>query len=200
MRVYGLTGGIASGKSEAARRFAEHGIPVIDADAVGHELIASQGVAESAVSGAFGDRILTDGVIDRAKLGAVVFADADARKTLNTILHPLIRAEVARQCDTLAKEGQPIAIIEAALFVEEREPDPFLDGLIVVSCSPETRLKRLVAGRGLTVDEATRRLDAQSDPENKLALADWVVDNEGELEELHRQVDRLAEEMRRHAE
>ena len=200
MRVYGLTGGIASGKSEAARRFSEHGIPVIDADAIGHRLIAPQGAAEAAVVAAFGEHIVTDGAIDRRKLGAQVFADAVAREALDAILHPLIRADVARQCAALAEEGHSIAIVEAALLAEGTERDPFLDGLVVIASSPEVRVNRLVTSRGLSVKEARQRLAAQTDPQKKLALADWVLDNEGALEDLRHQVDRVLEEMRRHAE
>ena len=116
MRIYGLAGGTGCGKSEVARVFADSGIPVIGADAIGHELIASGGGAVEAVTQAFGDGILTGGVIDRAKLGALVFADPDARERLNAIVHPLIAEEIDRRCGSLADAGHPFVVIDAALL------------------------------------------------------------------------------------
>ena len=189
MRVYGLTGGIASGKSEVARRFAERGIPVVSADAIGHEVIEPGTAGEAAVVEAFGESILTDGCIDREKLGAVVFADAVARRKLNAILHPWIGNEIAQRCQALASDGHEVVIVEAALFAEEDRLEPMLDGLILVVCSRETRLDRLARLRGLTPFEAEGRIDSQAAPEKKLALADWVVENEGTLAELEQRVD-----------
>ncbi len=191
MRVYGLTGGIASGKSEVARRLAERGIPVLSADAIGHEVIEPGAAGEAVVVEAFGESILTDGCIDREKLGALVFADAAARKELSAILHPLIRNEVAQRCQALAAQGHETLVIEAALFGEGDPGEPMLDGLILVVCPQETRLDRLVRLRGLTPSEARDRIDSQVAPEKKLALADWVVENKGTLAELEQEVDDL---------
>lgn len=171
MRIYGLTGGTGSGKSEAARRFAQAGIPVLDADAIGHELLESTGPVLDSVLRAFGDGILTDGQIDREKLGAIVFGDADRRTTLNQIVHPAIRMEIGLRCARLAEEGKHLALIDAALLGENGRLDPFLSGLVLVLSPVEMRIDRLVRHRGLTDAEARRRIDAQTPPERKIALA-----------------------------
>jgi dephospho-CoA kinase len=196
MKVYALTGGTGSGKSEAGRRFSERGIPVIDADQVGHEVIASGGGAEAAVIAAFGVAILTGGQIDRTKLGAVVFSDAKARETLNGIVHPAIMAEVARRCAALAEAGAPAVLIDAALLGENGRLDGFFSGLVLISCPEEIRLRRLIDRRGMSAEAARRQIAAQSDPEKKRALATWVVDNSGELASMYAQVDRIAAVMK----
>lgn len=198
MRIYGLTGGTGSGKSEAGRRFSELGIPVIDADAIGHEVIAPGGAAEKDVIAAFGEGVVTDGAIDRAKLGARIFADNAARSRLNALVHPAIRMEIATRCAELAEKGNPIAIIDAALIGENGRRDDFLSGVILVLCPDEERVRRLMQNRGLSEDEARRRIASQTPPEAKLAIADWVIENKGTIEELYTEVDRIADEVRRY--
>jgi dephospho-CoA kinase len=198
MRIYGLTGGTGGGKSEAARRFASHGIPIIDADAIGHEVIAPGGAAEQAVAAAFGPAILTDGAIDRAKLGALVFRDDDARKKLNSIVHPAIGMAIAMRCAALAEENE-LVLIDAALIAENGKKEDYLNGLILVLCPDALRVQRLVANRNIDEAEARRRIAAQTPPERKLALADWVIDNSGGIEALHARVDEIAGELKTHA-
>jgi len=199
LRVYGLTGGIATGKSEVAKVIAQSGIPVIDADAIGHELIGPGGKAAQAVVAAFGSEILTGGLIDRDKLGAIVFPVREARAKLNQILHPLIAREIEARCHELRQQNHPIAVIDAALLAEEGKKDTFLDGLIVVHCSKETQLARLTAQRRLTREEALRRIEAQCPTEYKVAVADWLIENEGTLEELRLKSRTLLEKLRGHA-
>ncbi len=199
MRIYGITGGTGSGKSEAARRFAQLGFPVIDADAIGHEVIAPGGAAEKAVIEAFGQAIVTDGAIDRGKLGARVFSDDEARKRLNAIVHPAIGMAIAMRCAALAEQGHDAVIIDAALIAENGKKDDFLSGLIVVTCPVDERIRRLVELRGIDEAEARRRIAAQTPPERKLALADWVIDNSGSKEELLDQIDMIARELTKHA-
>jgi dephospho-CoA kinase len=198
MRIYGLTGGTGSGKSEAARRFEMRGIPVIDADAIGHEVIAPGGAAEKAVIQAFGPGIVTDGAVDRAKLGARVFSDTAARQQLNAIVHPAIAFEIAMRCAALADQGHDAVIVDAALIAENRRKEDYLSGLMVVTCPAEERVRRLVAHRGIEEAEARRRIAAQTPPEEKLALADWVIDNSGTKEALHARVDAIAGELKAH--
>jgi dephospho-CoA kinase len=198
VQVYGLTGGIGSGKTEAAKRFAWNGIPVIDADKVGHELIEPGGEAVPAVVAAFGDQVLTGGRINRGKLGTLVFSDRQALARLNAILHPLIRREIDKRCRAMAQAGHIIAILEAALLAEEGRPEFELDGLIVVTCSEATRLRRVVAARGLTPEQAGQRIQAQMPPEKKVAWADWVIENEGTLGDLHTKVDKIVRELKHH--
>jgi len=196
MRIFGITGGTGSGKSEAARRFAHHGFPVIDADAVGHEVIAPGGAAEAGVIEAFGNEILTDGVIDRAKVGARVFADADALKRLNAIVHPAIGMTIAMRCAALTEEGHDAVFIDAALLADNGRKDDYLSGLILVLCPEDERVRRLVAHRGIAEAEARRRIAAQVPPERKVALADWVIENTGTKEALHAKVDAIVEELK----
>ena len=198
MRIYGLTGGTGSGKSEAARRFASRGIPIIDADAVGHEVIAPGGAAEKSVIDAFGEGILTDGAIDRGKLGTQVFRNEEARKKLNSIVHPAIGMAIAMRCAALA-EQRDVVIIDAALIAENGKKEDYLSGLMLVLCPDDLRVQRLVAHRGVDEAEARRRIAAQTPPEKKLALADWVIDNSGDIDALHARVDEVAEELMTHA-
>jgi dephospho-CoA kinase len=199
MRIYGLTGGTGSGKSAAARQFETLGIPVIDADRVGHEVIEPGGAAEAAVVSAFGDAVITDGVIDREKLGGLVFRDPDARIKLNGIVHPAIRLEMANRCAQFAAAGNEIAIIDAALLGENGKLDDYFSGLILVLAPVETRIERLTGLRGIAEDEARRRIAAQRPPEDKVALARWVIENTGTLEELHKHVERITGELKQDA-
>lgn len=192
MRLIGLTGGIASGKSEAAKRFRDNGIPVLDADIIGHEVIAPGGAAEQAVIEAFGEDILSHGLIDREKLGRLVFASEEARLKLNSIVHPAISAEIARRCGKLAEHGEELAIIDAALLAEKGRRETWISALVVVDSDWETRLARLMETRGMSRAEAEKRMRAQTPAAEKVALADWVVDNNGSLDALYRQVDTIA--------
>lgn len=192
MKLMGLTGGTGSGKSAAAARFATHGIAVIDADKVGHDVIAPGGTAEQAVRDAFGDTILGDGGIDRVKLGARVFGDPEALRRLNALVHPAIFAEIGRRCAQYAQEGRAAVVIDAALLAEGGQREAFLDGLVLVLAPRSMRLQRLMTGRGLSAEQAARQLDAQTPPEAKRPLADWIIENEGSLDTLHAQVDAIA--------
>jgi dephospho-CoA kinase len=195
MKIYGLTGGIGCGKSEVGRRFAELGIPVIDADVLGHELIAPGGQAESAVVKAFGPEIMTDGIVDRAKLGAIVFADNAALLRLNSIIHPLIGLAIAERCAALVQEGNSNIVVEATLIAENGDKEPWMNGLILVFADEATRLGRLIDKRGMTPENARRRIDAQSPPERKAPLADWIIRNESTVDELRATVDNVAKEI-----
>lgn len=203
MKIIGLTGGTGSGKSSAARRFEEHRIPVIDADQIGHSLIAPGGAAEVPVIQAFGEGILTSGVIDRAKLGAVVFNAPEQLTKLNSLVHPRLFQTIATQCQQHASRGEAHVIIDAALLAEHGQKEDWLDALILVVAPPATRVKRLANGRGIPADVAQQRIEAQSNPELKRPFAKWVIDNGGSVEHLHQQVDAIVEELlgaaRRHA-
>ena len=194
MRVYGLTGGIAAGKSEVARLFAEQDIPVLDADRIAHGFLEEGEPVAAAELDAFGEEILTDGAIDRAKLGAVVFGDSAALARLNVIVHPAVREALDTQCRVLAEAGHEVVLVEAALHAEDGKLRPGIDGLIVVDCPREERLARLVRDRGLSVDEAERRIDAQTPPEQKFSLAKWIIRNSGTVDELAEQVNAVIKE------
>lgn len=183
----GLTGGIASGKSEVARRLAEHGAVVIDADDLAREVVAPGTPGHAAVVERFGHEILrADGVIDRKRLGAIVFADEAARSALNAIVHPLVRAGAAAREDA-APQGA-IVVHDIPLLVETGQQDRF-DVVVVVAASPQLQRHRLLAGRGMAPEAADARLAAQAPLAEKVAAADVVIDNNGTLAELQRQVD-----------
>jgi dephospho-CoA kinase len=187
-RVIGLTGGIGSGKSTVARAFADLGAQVIDADQVAREVVApgTPGLAE--VVAAFGDQILDGaGQLDRPKLGAIVFADPAKRKQLNGILHPRIAAETARRIAELSANGVEVVIYEATLIVENKV-NWGLNGLIVVAASQQNQIARVTARDGFSVEEAQKRIDAQLPLEEKLKVADYVIDNDGDLEGVRRHV------------
>lgn len=195
MRVFGLTGGIASGKSEAARRLRELGVPVIDADKVGHSVIEPGGRAEAAVLEAFGTAILTNGRIDRSKLGAIVFANPGELERLNSIVHPLIKAEIARECATLRDKGHPLAVIDAALLGEGGKIADTIDGLVLILADKDVRIRRLVERRGLSEKAARARIEAQTPPESKIPLATWILENNGSLDAFLTLVDSVAGRM-----
>jgi dephospho-CoA kinase len=196
IRVFGLTGGTGSGKTEVANVFREHGVPVIDADRIGHEVIAPGGPGVEPVVQAFGDGVLTDGAIDRKKLGRIVFGDPAARERLNALVHPLIQMEVASRCAAFEAEGHPFVVIDAALLAEDGRKSAFLDGLIVVHADAELRARRLMAQRGWSREEVSRRMYSQTSPDEKLEIADFVLYNEGTLAELREKARRLIEELR----
>lgn len=192
MQLIGLTGGTGSGKSLVANLLSEYGFAVIDADAVGHAVIAPGGMAEGAVRAAFGDIILRDGIVNRERLAARVFGDAEALRTLNAIVHPAIAVEIANRCMEFAEAGADAVIIDAALLAENGKLEPWLSGLILVLCPVEERVRRLTALRGMQEDDVRRRIAAQSDPEAKRPLAKWIVDNGGTEDELRAQVETIA--------
>ncbi len=197
MKILGITGGMGSGKTLAARRMAEKGgVPLIDSDEIGRGAIAPGGAGEQAVRAAFGAAVLSCGKIDRGKLAARVFSDPAALKELNAMLHPLIAAEVRAQCARYAGAGHALALVEAALYGEQGERPAWLDGLILVLAPLETRVARLAAGRGMARTEILARIEAQCDPELKRPLADWIIENDGTEAELFAQVDEVLEAIR----
>ena len=185
----GLTGGIASGKTTAAQILAELGAFVIDADRLAHAVMEPGASAYARVVDRFGPGILDDsGWIVRARLVELVFHDDEARLALNEIVHPEVMAAAARRIADYAPDGRaPIALFEAALLVETGHYRDF-HRLIVVRCSRETQIRRLLARDGLSTDEAEARIDSQTALENKLAVADYVIDTEGTLRELQKVV------------
>jgi dephospho-CoA kinase len=197
LQVVGLTGGIASGKSTVARLLRQAGLPVIDADALGHLVLAPDGAAYLEVVGTFGTGILgTDGVnIDRQRLGALVFDDPRQRAVLERITHPAITALARRGLELIEERGVHLAVYEAALLVETGMHRG-LAGLIVVSCSLENQLERILARDGLDPAAAAARIASQFPLAEKLAAADWVIENNGTDEELAERTDALAEALR----
>jgi dephospho-CoA kinase len=197
MKRFGLTGGIASGKSAVAGMLREMGFHVIDADALGHEVMEPGTRAFEEIKREFGEGVIgEDGRIDRGKLGAMVFADRAKLERLNAIVHPRVEEEMVRKFSEWEKSGvKDAAFVEAALLVEAGYQKN-LDGLVVVWCRPEQQLERLLA-RGLSEGEARRRIAAQMPAEEKLKYATEKIDCSGTLEDTRRQVGELGERLRR---
>jgi len=192
MRVYGLTGNIGSGKSTVAGMFREAGIPVLDADRIAREVTAPGGAASADILNAFGPAILSpDGAIDRGKLAEIVFSDPSRRARLESITHPAILSAMKEALAQLAREGHPVAIVEATLIHESGRKGLF-EAVISVTCERSVQLERLAARGGLTREQAAARLTAQMDAEEKARASQYVIDNSGDLEATRRQVDRIA--------
>lgn len=177
----GLTGGIASGKSTVGRLFRQLGATVVDADEVAREVVerGSEGLAE--IVRAFGDDVLTsEGTLDRKKLGAIVFDDPDARKRLEAITHPRILARSMQRMAAAASRHEPLAIYEAALLVENGSYKMF-QALVVVAAAPEVQVRRVAERDGIDETGARARMAAQMPLEKKIAVADYVIWNDGDL-------------------
>ena len=186
----GLTGNIASGKSCAARVFAELGAHIIDADLIAHDLLTPGKPTYEKVREAFGGNIvLEDGSINRRKLGEIVFNDAAQRALLNSLVHPEVRTEVFRRIIELDKvSARGIVIVDAALMVESGLYKLY-DKLVVVHCHPALQLARLVSRDGLSVKEARGRMAAQMPVEEKLQVADYKIDTSGTFRQTREQVE-----------
>lgn len=184
-----MTGGIASGKSAVADLLAQRGAVIIDSDVLAREVVAPGTPGLAAIADRFGPQILReDGSLDRPALGAIVFTDPDARAALEAITHPRIRAR-ADELRAAAPAGA-VVIDVIPLLVEANLVDRF-DEVIVVDVPEEVQVERLRRRDGFTRDEAMARLAAQASRDDRLAVADHVVDNTGSLAELEASVDRL---------
>jgi dephospho-CoA kinase len=182
----GLTGGVGAGKSTVATLLAEHGAIVIDADAIAREVVEPGTPGLAAVVAEFGPDVLTaDGALDRPRLAAVVFADEARRAALNAIVHPLVAARTAELM--AAAPAGAVVVYDVPLLVESNLAGGF-DLVLVVKAGVATRLARL-AGRGMSESDARNRIAAQADDEQRRAVADIVLDNDGTVDDLRAQVD-----------
>jgi dephospho-CoA kinase len=183
--LIGLTGNIATGKSTVAGMLADLGAQVIDADQVAHRVMRHGTPTWQAVAEAFGPEVLApDGQIDRGRLGEIVFADPEALRRLEAIVHPAVGRAVDR---IIARATEPVIVVEAIKLIEAGMHRGY-QALWVTACPAEMRIARLVAQRGLSETEAKRRVLAQPPQAEKVALADTVIDTGGTLEETRRQV------------
>jgi dephospho-CoA kinase len=190
----GLTGGIGAGKSEVSRLLASYGAVVIDSDRIAREVVEPGTAGLAAVADEFGDEVLTpDGRLDRPRLGSIVFADPERLRALNAIVHPLVRA---RSAELEAAAGQDTIVVHDVPLLAENGLAPLYDLVVVVDAAPRTQLDRLVRLRGMTEDDARARMAAQASREERLALADIVIDNDGPLEALESQVRAVWQELR----
>lgn len=201
MRYFGLTGGVASGKSTVARMFEELGAKIIDADRIGHELLRAPHPAYQEVVRCFGKEILdSSGEVDRRRLGAAVFGeDAELRK-LNAILHPRIIERVEEQAQQYhAEDPHAVILVDAALIYEAGIGGRF-SRMIVAWCRPEQQIERLIQKAALKREEAERRINAQIPAEEKRRRGDYVIDSSGDLQSTRAQVIALYPELKRLAE
>ena len=187
--VVGLTGGIGSGKSAATACFAAYGVDVVDADVIAHELTAAGGAAMPALLAAFGAEVAAaDGALDRGRMRRLVFADKRARARLEAILHPLIRGLSGERC-RLA--GSPYVILAVPLLVESGGYRERCDRIVAVDCPESLQISRVMSRNGLSAAEVRAIMLTQASRGERLAVADDVIANDGDLAHLETQVDKL---------
>ncbi|TXS03127.1 dephospho-CoA kinase [Streptomyces sp. col6] len=197
MLKVGLTGGIGAGKSEVSRLFIGHGAVLVDADRIAREVVEPGTPGLAAVVEEFGPGILTpEGTLDRPALGAIVFADPDRLAALNAIVHPLVRD---RSAELEKAAGPDSVVVHDVPLLTENGLAPLYDLVVVVDAAPETQLDRLVRLRGMTEADARARMAAQATREQRRAVADLVIDNDGPVEELEAQVRTVWAELERRA-
>ncbi|TVL90813.1 dephospho-CoA kinase [Streptomyces sp. SAJ15] len=186
MLSVGLTGGIGAGKSEVSRLLSSYGAVLIDADRLAREVVEPGTPGLAAVVDAFGPEVLTaEGGLDRPKLGAIVFSDPKRLAVLNGIVHPLVRERTAA---LEASAGPDAIVVNDVPLLTENGLAPLYDLVVVVDAAPRTQLDRLIRLRGMSEDEARSRMAAQATREQRLAIADLVIDNDGPLEALEPRV------------
>ncbi|MFZ8757590.1 dephospho-CoA kinase [Microbacterium sp. HMH0099] len=192
MPLLALTGGIASGKSTISAMLAAHGAVVVDADAIVRDVQAAGSPVLRSIAEEFGAEVLRpDGSLDRPALGARVFGHPERLAALNALVHPAVRAESARRfAAAFAEDPAAVVVYDVPLLAEARSGDAW-DLVVVVHAPAEVRARRLVEGRGMTEDEARSRIASQASDEERLALADVVIDTDGTMDATRRQVDEL---------
>lgn len=190
--VIGVTGGIGSGKSTVADLLVERGAALVDTDRIAHELTAPGGDAIEPIRAEFGDAVIAaDGRMDRAAMRARAFSDPGARRRLESILHPMIRARTQAGIEAAIRGGAPYVLVAVPLLVESGDWRGRYDRVLVVDCPPEVQVERVVRRSGLAREQVDAIIAAQASRAQRLAAADDVIDNGGAPEALAPQVDRL---------
>jgi len=193
MTIVALTGGIAAGKSTVSNRLADHGILVIDADQVARDVVEPGSHTLAEIVTTFGEGVLLpDGALNREALGAVIFTDPEARQQLNDIVHPAVRTR-SQELFERAKQDEPnrVVVYAVPLVAESGRGEEF-ELIVVVDAPRAQRISRLVDTRGLSVEDATARVDSQASDEERRAIADVIVDTSGSLDETLTAADELA--------
>ena len=188
MKLIGLTGAIGSGKSSVSALFARKGAIIIDGDGIAKQLQQKGSATLQKMVDEFGDILLETGELDRAKVAQLVFGDADLLKRLNVIMHPAISAEILRQIEANTATDN-VVVLDMPLLVEN--PREGMSGLVVVDVDPEVAISRLVQFRNMNEDDARRRMASQASREDRLKVADRVIDNSGSPDALDAQVDEV---------
>ena len=191
MLVIGLTGGIGTGKSEAAHHFEALGAKLIDADVVGHEAYRPQAEAWRRVVETFGEGILgPDGEIDRRSLGAIVFSSPEQLAKLNGIMHPIMARMVQERVEDFGRQGAEVVVVEAALLFEAGW-DSLVQETWVTDAPEDAVIRRLAQRNGMTEEEARRRVSSQMGREERLSRADVVIDNSSDVADMRKAIDEL---------
>ena len=188
MKLIGLTGAIGSGKSSVSALFARKGAIIIDGDGIAKQLQQKGSATLQKMVDEFGDILLETGELDRAKVAQLVFGDANLLKRLNAIMHPAISAEILRQIEANTATDN-VVVLDMPLLVEN--PREGMSGLVVVDVDPEVAISRLVQFRNMNEDDARRRMASQASREDRLKVADRVIDNSGSPDALDAQVDEV---------
>ena len=188
MKLIGLTGAIGSGKSSVSALFARKGAIIIDGDGIAKQLQQKGSATLQKMVDEFGDILLETGELDRAKVAQLVFGNADLLKRLNAIMHPAISAEILRQIEANTATDN-VVVLDMPLLVEN--PREGMSGLVVVDVDPEVAISRLVQFRNMNEDDARRRMASQASREDRLKVADRVIDNSGSPDALDAQVDEV---------
>ena len=192
MPVIGITGGIGSGKSTVADLLVARGAALVDTDRIAHALTEPGGAAIGAIREAFGDGVIAaDGRMDRAAMRALAFEDPAARRRLEAILHPMIRARTQQAIESAARDGAPYVLVAVPLLVESGDWRGRYDRVLVVDCPPEVQVARVVRRNGLPREQVEAILAAQASRAQRLAAADDVIDNSGAPDALAAQVERV---------
>jgi dephospho-CoA kinase len=188
----GLTGGIGSGKTVVSDQLAQLSAGIVDTDLIAHQITAPNGVAIPLIEKQFGPEFIDpSGALDRVKMRTLVFADPEARKSLEAITHPLIREETIRQAKQLIEDKVPYLVFVVPLLIESGNWAPLLDYLVVVDCPEEIQIERVMHRSKLPRSEVERILKAQASREERIARADMVIENQGSLENLKTEVLKL---------
>jgi dephospho-CoA kinase len=184
----GITGGIASGKTTVVRHISGKGIPVVDADIVSREVLELYPRIMEYLKAKYGDLVFKDGLLDRKELGRIIFSSEKDRKAYTDVIMPFIRLEIEKRLDELESKGYEAAILDAPLLFEEGfEKD--MDCSILIYAEPSVQLQRLMKRNEITEEEARRMITSQMPVKKKLELADYVVDNSGDLERTKEEID-----------
>jgi len=187
MYVVALTGGIGSGKSEASNYFATLGVPVIDLDVISHALTGAHAPLINIIASTFGDNYITsDGALDRAKMRKLVFSDDIVRKKLNAILHPAIHQEALKQIESITQK--PYALLSIPLLSNDSPYLDIIDRILTIDCDEGHQIQRVKARSQLSELEIRKIIDAQIPRQTRLSMADDVIQNDENIEELHKKV------------
>jgi dephospho-CoA kinase len=195
MKVVGLTGGIASGKSTVSNMISKMGIPVIDGDKIARDVIDNNGILLEKLVNTFGNKILNDdGTLNRKQLGSIVFGSATMLNKLNTIMHPEIKAVILDKISYYRNIGCECCVIDAALLTEGIFIN-FFAILIIVYVNRDIQLRRLIERENINIDEAIKKINSQISFEEKKKFADYIIDNNYDLEYTEAQLNRIFKEI-----